>query len=646
MSLKDELDEYLYCLERETQAALPRIERELERSGLVLNGEFIDRFHRFTINRIMETYDNFEIGAMFHESPNHGRDKDVRISKKRHYSGESDYNRKKPKKFKRCSKWNGSRSIDRRRSSLYSSSSRETMKNRDRMYEQRHVAKREPNFKIRNDDRIPPPNQEMNFDSDFDIGSFDASFKITVDPSKVPHTFSFACFHCLPENGANIHGFNGVEDVYFHWVASHALSKTEPFQFYLVENVACYYCDTNGSYHHIFNHQKQVHPKEPKVIVTGFDQTCALCSYEGNGMASHFIKDHTQLPTRLNDTLTNDMLAWLLEIDMRKKDGDCGIEANNTRKLLSFDMIDHVICGCKSKVHRRNYFGHIESHLLDFDCNVCKSKLPSSVQKFTSLIDVVKHDKDAHQMNQSLIPRSWQMEDQFKKDHLNTKIVFKNGLVVAMRHLVNTKFDISIKFNECVQILLDAKKKECNRLMQIEDISQKTTKVDVPVLSSGSLISDEQLELQKQNQLINDVFIHGIPYKDNEDLVSLVLKMSKFLGANIYPEDIAHVKRPSRHKAIITLRCTSQEAKAELLKYKSIHTTDVIPSSRDHFRKIHIKSLTTKYVTNLMKFAKDFAQQKLLHHFQWTEKGLFVKRSENCDGKYFMNKTELINYVK
>lgn len=130
MSLKKEMDQYLSRLDRETQKTLPRIERAMEQSGLVFDHEISDRLKRFAINRITETYDNFEIGNMF--STESSRDNGLRKSKKRDYGSESDYGRqimrkigpKIPPHQRNCPthKRNGAKpSFDRRRSSKGSS---------------------------------------------------------------------------------------------------------------------------------------------------------------------------------------------------------------------------------------------------------------------------------------------------------------------------------------------------------------------------------------------------------------------------------------------------------------------------------------------------------------------------------------------
>lgn len=476
----------------------------------------------------------------------------------------------------------------------------------------------------------------------------------------LPYAFSFACYHCFTEqqplleqtsseNDINCRYFNCIEEVYDHWIKTHTRPDGKPFQFYLVEkSVTCFYCDATGSYGEVFNHQNQVHTKEPRVVVAGAKRKCALCSYEGEEIMKHFSSDHTGFPPKLNETLTNDILAWLLEIDMTGHDLDGQANGGTQANGLSYDSVDYLICGCQSTLLQQNYFSHFENHSLDFVCNTCKSTWPNTHQKFFSLAEVVSHDKYVHQMGHSLIPRFWQLEDQLQKNHLNTKVVYKNGLVVAMRHLLNTKFDISLKFNECVQTILDAKKVE---LMQTEENFEKMKTNTSASSSVGSSSPNDQIELQKQNELINDVFIYGIPYKYNENLVPLISKLCHILGANIKMKDVLYVLRPSRRKPIITLRCSNYETKTELLKYNKsmVRSKDLFLAPSDYNKStfmITIRSLTTEYVTKLMRFAKRFVENKELHNFWWTEQGLFVKRSNDCDGKHILNRKELLDYLE
>lgn len=90
MSVKDELQQYLSWVERETQRSLRKIHRALDRSGLNFDKEFVDRFVRFTTNRICGAYDNIEVDATLQVHNN-----DAKEQKKRGNSESDDGMRKR-----------------------------------------------------------------------------------------------------------------------------------------------------------------------------------------------------------------------------------------------------------------------------------------------------------------------------------------------------------------------------------------------------------------------------------------------------------------------------------------------------------------------------------------------------------------------
>ena len=85
MGVKDELQQYLSWVEWETKKSLRKIRAALERSGSNFDKKFVDRFIRFTMNRICEAFDNIEVDATLHVQSN-----DQPERKKRGYTESDD----------------------------------------------------------------------------------------------------------------------------------------------------------------------------------------------------------------------------------------------------------------------------------------------------------------------------------------------------------------------------------------------------------------------------------------------------------------------------------------------------------------------------------------------------------------------------
>lgn len=283
---------------------------------------------------------------------------------------------------------------------------------------------------------------------------------------RLPHALTFTCFHCASDASTKVECYDRIEAVHAHWIKSHWSQDDEAFKFCIVERVNCYYCGVGGSYQEVIEQQKKEHANKRSVVVTGKKQTCAFCSYEGVALVEHFAAEHEQLLKSNNPvtfTLTDNILNWLLQINTRRIVGKMlKIESNMDdyhqmfghfgSALLIFDQIEFAICDCQSKINPIDYLNHIENHRYDFHCSKCSFKA-------NDLIELVNHDKDQHQMN-SLNFRCLEFEDRLQKNYMNTRLIFRNGLVIAMRHLMNTKFDIFAHVTELIDKLMTAQKEQ------------------------------------------------------------------------------------------------------------------------------------------------------------------------------------------
>lgn len=436
---------------------------------------------------------------------------------------------------------------------------------------------------------------------------------------------------------------------------------TKPFQFVVIEYMACFFCDSYGSSEEIFEHQAQTHSEQQiKVIVTGTDGLCAICYYDGNELFEHFENEHSDLKLQHFNaiTLNDDKLNWLLQLDHRNLCEPNQANASKPLETIDYNRIDYLICSCESNVSRdRIYVNHILSHDFDFHCSTC----PFETQ---DLVELIQHDQSSHGLK-SVNFRYLQFAERMRELYLNTKVVFKNGFVVDMRKLSKTKYDISQKFDELIEVMVEQMKEKYNQSIEIEpkeeeesvqsddDCATKQREVNDTdsTASAGSnrhLLDERMAELHRQSEIINHIYVHGIPYKNGENLHALILKICDAIGANVEAKDIDKTYRPSKKKPIIIASFTEHETKLYVLECYSKMTTLWLDRLIQTSRKVPvlIDWFTTPYFQELIKKARSAHRNHDIYSYQWTKHGLFVRRHRSSKGKHVLNADELSDYMK
>lgn len=296
----------------------------------------------------------------------------------------------------------------------------------------------------------------------------------------------YRCVHCHDVNHW-IETFHALKDVYAHWWSSHTdLAELKPFQYYVVEYVACYHCSTIGTHYELVKHHKNSHPSMTFAIVSQNDQQkCALCPYSGTGIIAHFQTMHKfilktlsvrqlrciDIPFRLNNIQLDAHLNQKLH--KKQKCGSCSAIFDTEREvrehhskmhkslkitIKEFDNNNvHLICNCCNiKIERHLYLSHIEHCGLKFNCHNCEFDT-------IDMIELVKHDKTVHGHNDSFKYRCMQFKNRLKRDFLKTRVIFGNGLVVTKQNLLGTKYDDSKQFEVFIDKLLEIKKERHGR---------------------------------------------------------------------------------------------------------------------------------------------------------------------------------------
>lgn len=323
-------------------------------------------------------------------------------------------------------------------------------------------------------------NRKLIFFSYFPIAAYQRP-----DLQTAEECIKYRCAHCQKENQWT-ENFNTPKDVYTHWQYCH--DDSDPFQFILVEHVACYYCKRTGTYHELLRHFKQAHHTVPFVIVSQKDsKKCALCSYTGTDIVGHSKTMHRMVsktitvrnarsantPQRLSNAVLCKHLA--IKVHTRLKCGICAIMFESDRELRAHHNQCHkpnnlvikefyenhgmrYICHhCHESIDRSLLLLHFELHTYKFKCLHYSNKLTCSFQT-NDLCKLVNHDKQAHGMVNSLEYRCLQYQKRLKADYHKSKVIFNNGLVTTKQKLINSKYDDSKQFYQFVNKLVTKKK--------------------------------------------------------------------------------------------------------------------------------------------------------------------------------------------
>lgn len=307
----------------------------------------------------------------------------------------------------------------------------------------------------------------------------------TATPQKSLDVFQFIKYRCVHCQDVNqwIETFNAIKDVYAHWLSWHTdPSNVKPFQYFVVEYAACFHCSEAGTCFELIKHHKDCHQTEPFAIVNQCDRKkCALCPYYGTGIIAHFAVQHrfllktqsmrhlrsANIPFRLNNAAVEKHLEKRLhkklkcgccntvfetERELRDHHTKCHKISKMTIKEFYDNNNTHLICNCcHIKIDRNLYLGHVETHAFNFKCYHCKFMS-------SDMIELVKHDKQAHGLMNSFDYRCMQFKNRLKRDYLKTRVIFGNGLVLTKQNLLTTKYDDSKQFDVFVDTLLKIKK--------------------------------------------------------------------------------------------------------------------------------------------------------------------------------------------
>lgn len=494
------------------------------------------------------------------------------------------------------------------------------------------------------------------------------------DDDKKPNlqfpTMFFYCTHCVDETGEAIGG--SIEDAYKHWMSTHfTANPSKPFQFYVAEIAVCHLQCAIGTYNELRKHQQQVHPNEPFAIVSCADRRkCAICLKVPESMVDHFKSEHDMIlekeffnPMQLCDTNLND----LLQIDIHKKQqcGHCdgifetedAIELHHELKHETSEKLYKqyneeifLICGyCQRQVTRDDYFNHFRAHPYALKCWNC-------IYESKDLTELIMHDKEVHDRN-TLDYHCSMFSDWIKTHFTKTKTVFPNGLVLHNYNLVATKFDDSKIFDMFIQGMVELTKSVFHLLNKVKDGSVQPKPKGKDTSNKQSPVTSEDAapflaELEKQNEIANNLLILKLPRIGDMDLRDMFLKLCNKLKLKVKSDDIQNIcRRPRDGRDDTLVSLTSYELKEEIRsaaqKHSPVYSGDLFDlHNTDQWSKpIKIISHTTRYYSEMLAIAKEARSDRVIFHYELTKRGVHIKRSSTSDDRIFISKTELLNFI-
>lgn len=339
----------------------------------------------------------------------------------------------------------------------------------------------------------------------------------------------------------------------------------------------------------------------------------------------------------------------------------------------------YVICDyCQSKVDGTKFFMHIEKHAYNFECSKCPFK---SAQ----LIELVAHEKDEHRTN-SLNYHCMEFGEDLKKQFFNSKVVFGNGLVLINHNFKNTIYDDSKQFDVFIERLVDKLKSKFSRMASNGGGgTQKASTSRPPSVASSSNSSSEtavehqhqpyrpqhsndshrnpfrvsslnerestaMTELQKQNQLDNNLSIVGLPVLPNADnVLEMFLSFCKSIKAKVSAADVVDIYRDGGVNDTVIVKLKNFELKNMVRNYallRPVCTNELVELPPGEVAtKIFANLHTTRYYGKLLNIAREARKTDSLFSYYLCKRGLAVRRTENSTERIVLSTSELINYI-
>lgn len=506
----------------------------------------------------------------------------------------------------------------------------------------------------------------------------------------------FFCFYCLnPNDFTGAESFNGsIVDVYGHWFDNHENeSLSKPFRFYPVTTVGCIHCNNIGTYHDLVKHHNVKHSDQQFAIVNRIDRKkCGLCHFRDGDLIEHFRMKHElkQMSKLFNPIqYTEEKIFKLLTISVNKKHQCNGCDqvfetrnqiaehfktAHNGQMVQSTEFVDnhkmpiYVICGnCHKSIEYTRFLSHFREESYNFPCKKCSYQ--SNDMSELIFHEKIEHDVDSLKLHCESFP-AW-----VKQKFLSTDMVFGNGLTLKAYNVLETKFDDSKLFDIFIAGFVDLKREQAKKKIEMIETSENTpncstfqsqavpVELSVPqtrptVVSNEFHLQNENilqspsesieiLELNKQQTLAKNVYVHGISRDLNiTDLYGIFLKLCRMLGVFMTRASIESIVQCEYG---LVARFHQMTAKKRIMSHRSelsIWISDLVPLHNDQTpRKVKIKNHMTPFYSAIHKAAAKFKRQVIVYSAKLDDTGFVIKMTANGTEHIVQSKQQLIDLV-
>lgn len=487
--------------------------------------------------------------------------------------------------------------------------------------------------------------------------------------------YFFYCAHCMDTNDFGDAVGGSIDDVYKHWQSSHIIHlPSKPFQFNVAQIAVCQFGDAIGTFRELLKHQEHVHLNEPLAIVSYDDRTkCGICLKSADSMADHFEAEHKLIvkkeifnPMRISDEKLIDLLS--IDIHKKRQCGHCDAIFETEQEIEIHHSIGHedkekifrlyidnrspfLICGyCQSKVDRQQYLYHVRGHPYVYRCWKC-------TYQSDDLVDLIRHDKQMHEVN-TLNYHCKMFSDWLNSHFNNTKMCFSNGLMVKNYNLIGTQFDDSKLFAVFLDGQIDLIRSKFFLLDKVTAEMSDKEKVEAACdkgkndkIKAATSVPDDpaflHAELNKQNELANNLVILKMPRLSNMDARDMFMKLCNRLHVNV-PAD--GIQQAYKRNDDIVICLSSYELKEEIrnaAQKQPVASGDLFDLTPEQWSKpIKVISHTTRYYSDMLAIAREARADRIIFFYELTKQGIQIKRSPSSEDRFFISKSELLHFIK
>ncbi|XP_055310904.1 uncharacterized protein LOC129573821 [Sitodiplosis mosellana] len=423
------------------------------------------------------------------------------------------------------------------------------------------------------------------------------------------------------------------------------------------------------------------------------------------------LSKHSLNPFRVTDDILKEVLS--IGIHKKCQCGHCKtifdtfheLEHHNSMEhsdlvIISNEVVDkkrvNIHCEeCNVMADQEEYFKHLEEHSFQFKCSECRFQT-------NVLVELMAHDARAHKSKVVKV-RSEEFTNHLKDVHSKSKMIFSNGLVLSIFNLKGTKYDNSSKFaqvlktlEERVDGLVRKRTETVSRDMvhgkdndrSVENgrnkeessdsgssdsdtdtdtdtdsdtfsmSSDTSTSTSLSLSSSDSSIashtplskSELQAELRKQNELVNNLSITGIPCLRNENLLRIFDRICMRINAPVTQRDVLKIFRTSGPNQPIIVKLKTWTAKANIkrsFKHKDLWSSEIVSlPERMTSTRLFVNLHTTRFYGKMAQIAKYYKKTGIITSYYLCENGLLVRSQDDDKDHQILSKQELLDWIR